>query len=196
MVNLIFAISSLSFNANEKFQKMKNIIKTMVNEYGKERIHYSLIVFGNEPSVELRFSRTFDSDAELKAHLDLQARVSDGAALDKALKKAADLFGEYYREGAKNVLVVIMDKRSTSNRKDVQSMAVPLWEDDVEVIPIAFGSQADKKELELITPHKENLILAYVNNKTVNIAQRIMDKMMKGKVAKSRRFNCHLRKTQ
>jgi len=53
MVNLIFAISSLSFNANEKFQKMKNIIKTMVNEYGKERIHYSLIVFGNEPSVEL-----------------------------------------------------------------------------------------------------------------------------------------------
>ena len=196
MVNLIFAISGLSSNANEKFQKMKDLIKTMVDEYGKERIHYSLIVFGNEPSVELRFSRTFDSDAELKAHLDLKARATDGAALDKALKKAAELFGEYDREGAKNVLVVIMDKRSTSDRKDVQSMAIPLWEGDVEVIPIAFGSQADKGELELITLHKENLILAYITNKTVNVAQRIMDKMMKGKVTRSKRLICHLRKMQ
>ena len=180
MVNLIFAISALSSNANEKFQKMKDIIKTMVDEYGKERIHYSLVAFGDEPSVELRFSRTFDSDAQLKAHLDLKARATDGAALDKALKKASELFGEYDREGAKNVLVVIMDKRSTSDRNDVQNMAIPLWEDDVEVIPIAFGGEADKEELKLITLHKENLISAFVTNGTKTIAQRIMDKMMKG----------------
>ena len=103
MVNLIFAISALSTNAIEKFQKMKDIIKTMVDEYGKERIHYSLIVFGEVPSVELRFSRMFDTDNQLKAFLDSKGRATDGAALDKALEKAAELFQEYEREGAKKV---------------------------------------------------------------------------------------------
>ena len=103
MVNLIFAISALSTNANGKFQKMKDIIKTMVDEYGKERIHYSLIVFGAEPSVELRFSRTFDTDSQLKTFIDSKGRATDGAALDKALQKAAELFEEYEREGARKV---------------------------------------------------------------------------------------------
>lgn len=180
MVNLIFAISALSSNANEKFEKMKDIMKTMIDEYGKERIHYSLIVFGNEPSVELRFSTTFDTDNELKAVLDFKDRATDGAALDKALKKASELFTEYQREGAKNVLVVIMDKKSTSDEKDVKNMAMPLWDDDVEVIPIAFGGESDEDELKSITPHADNLIPADVTNRTKKIAEEIMDKMRKG----------------
>lgn len=180
MVNLIFAISALSSNANEKFKKMKDIIKTMVDEYGKERIHYSLILFGKEPSVELRFSKTFDTDSELKAFLDRKERATDGAALDKALKKATELFKEYQREGAKNVLVVIMDKKSTSDGKEVKNMAIPLWDDDVEVIPIAFGRDSDENELKSITPHEDNLIPAYVTNKTGKIAEEIMNKMRKG----------------
>ena len=180
MVNLIFAISALSSNANEKFEKMKDIIKTMVDEYGKERIHYSLIVFGNEPSVELRFSMTFDTDSELKAFLDLKDRATDGAALHKALKKASELFTEYQRESAKNVLVVIMDKKSTSDEKDVKNKAMTLWDDDVEVIPIAFGDESDEDELKSITPHADNLIPADVINRTKKIAEEIMDKMRKG----------------
>ena len=180
MVNLIFAISALSSNANDKFQKMKDIIKTMVDEYGKERIHYSLIVFGDEPSVELPFSRSFTSDDQLKAFIDLKKRATDGANLDSALKKASELFDEYQREGAKNVLVVIMDKKSTSDGKDVKNTAMSLWDDDVEVIPIAFGRDTDENELKSITPHVDNVIPAYVTNKTNKIAMEIMDKMRKG----------------
>lgn len=180
MVNLIFAISALSSNANDKFQKMKDIIKTMVDEYGKERIHYSLIVFGDKPSVELRFSRSFSSDGQLKAFIDLKKRATDGANLDSALKKASELFDEYQREGAKNVLVVIMDKKSTSDGKDVKNTAMSLWDDDVEVIPIAFGRDTDENELKSITPHVDNVIPAYVTNKTNKIAMEIMDKMRKG----------------
>ena len=180
MVNLIFAISALSSNANDKFQKMKDIIKTMVDEYGKERIHYSLIVFGDKPSVELRFSRPFDTDGELKAFIDLKRRATDGANLDSALKKASGLFDEYQREGAKKVLVVIMDKKSTSDGKDVKNMATSLWDDDVEVIPIAFGGESDEDELKTITRHVDNLIPAYLANKTNKIAMEIMDKMRKG----------------
>lgn len=180
MVNLIFAISALSSNANDKFQKMKDIIKTMVDEYGRERIHYSLIVFGDEPSVELRFSRSFDTDGELKAFIDLKKRATDGANLDSALKKASELFDEYQREGAKKVLVVIMDKKSTSDGKDAKNTAMSLWDDDIEVIPIAFGRGSDEDELNSITPHVDNVIPAYVANKTNKIAMEIMDKMRKG----------------
>lgn len=180
MVNLIFAISALSSNANDKFQKMKDIIKTMVDEYGRERIHYSLIVFGDEPSVELRFSRPFDTDGELKAFIDLKKRATDGANLDSALKKASEFFDEYQREGAKKVLVVIMDKKSTSDGKDAKNTAMSLWDDDIEVIPIAFGRESDEDELNSITPHVDNVIPAYVANKTNKIAMEIMDKMRKG----------------
>lgn len=103
MANLIFAISALSTNANEKFQKMKDIIKTMVDEYGKERIHYSVIVFGEEPSVELRYATVFDTDSQLKNFLDSLGRTTSGAALDKALQKASELFEEYERDDARKV---------------------------------------------------------------------------------------------
>ena len=82
---------------------MTDIIKTMVGEYGKERIHYSLIVFGEEPSVELRFSDVFDTYSQFKGYLDSKSRATDGAALDKALQKAAELFQEYERDDARKV---------------------------------------------------------------------------------------------
>lgn len=77
--------------------------------------------------------------------------------------------------------MVIMDKKSTSDENGVKSLAKPLWEDDVEVIPVAFGSESDEDELKLVTPHDENLIPAYVSNKTSKIAETIMDKVRKGR---------------
>ena len=41
-----------------------------------------------------------------------------------------------------------MDKKSTSEEKDVLSSAKPLWNDDVEVIPIAFVPESDAKRTE------------------------------------------------
>ena len=73
-----------------------------------------------------------------------------------------------------------MDQKSTSDEEDVKSLAMPLWEDDVEVIPVAFGRESDENELKSITPHDDNLIPAYVSNKTSEIAETIMDKVRKG----------------
>lgn len=76
--------------------------------------------------------------------------------------------------------MVIMDKKSTSDEEDVKSLAKPLWEDTVEVIPIAFGRESDEDELKSITPHDKNLIPADTSNKTSKIAETIMDKIRKG----------------
>ena len=77
--------------------------------------------------------------------------------------------------------MVIMDKTSTSDGKDVKSTAKALWEDDVEVIPIPFGSEADEDELKSITPHDDNVIPVDMSNKTSTIAEEIMDKVRKGR---------------
>lgn len=76
--------------------------------------------------------------------------------------------------------MVIMDKKSTSEEKDIISSAKPLWEEDVEVIPVAFAGEADKDELMSITPHDKNVIPADLSNKTIKIAETIMDKVRKG----------------
>ena len=76
--------------------------------------------------------------------------------------------------------MVIMDKMSTSEEKDVLSSAKPLWNDDVEVIPIAFVPESDAKELNSITPHDNNVISAGLANKTKAITEEIMDKVRKG----------------
>lgn len=67
----------------------------MVDEYGRERIYYSFIVFGDEFFVELWFFRFFDMDGELKVFIDFKKRVIDGVNLDSVFKKAFELFDEY-----------------------------------------------------------------------------------------------------
>ena len=74
-----------------------------------------------------------------------------------------------------------MDKRSASDHKQVKINAKLLWEDDVEVIPVSFGSEADRNELSQITPHSGNLILVDLSNNTNSVAEKIMDKVRKGR---------------
>lgn len=78
-----------------------------------------------------------------------------------------------------------MDKRSASDHKQVKINAKSLWEDDVEVIPVSFGSEADRNELSQITPHSGNLILVDLSNKTNSVAEKIMDKVRKGRTGTS-----------
>ena len=76
--------------------------------------------------------------------------------------------------------MVIMDKTSTSDEQEVVSSAKPLWNNDVEVIPIAFGRESDESELKAITPHAKNVIAASLSNETRTIAREIMHKVRKG----------------
>ena len=78
-----------------------------------------------------------------------------------------------------------MDKRSASDHKQVKINAKSLWEDDVEVIPVSFGSEADRNELSQITPHSGNLILVDLSNDTNSVAGKIMDKVRKGRTGTS-----------
>ena len=90
--NLAFAISATGLEAEETHTFMKNIIKWIIDNYGTQRLEYSVIVYGGSASTQITFGEIFDSDAELIKAVGGMPRVSGAPSLDKALEAAKDQF--------------------------------------------------------------------------------------------------------
>jgi hypothetical protein len=69
-VDLAFAISATSQNADRTYRLMKDAIKFIAQEYGTSKIHYGLIVFGDSASIKISFSDVYPTSERLKAFLD------------------------------------------------------------------------------------------------------------------------------
>ena len=65
-MNLAFAISAGAVDDVTNFEKMKDIIKTIVHKFGSNRIHYSVITFGDPPTTALPFTRMLPTDEDLE----------------------------------------------------------------------------------------------------------------------------------
>ena len=113
-MDLIFAVSARATDSRRNFKKMQDIMKQAVRQYGKDRIHYSIITFGSTPSTILKFNNNINDDSQLERFINTMQINGRGADLDRALEKAKKLFdeAETLRSGTKKVLVVITDKRS------------------------------------------------------------------------------------
>lgn len=65
-MNLAFAISARAVDDVANFEKMKDILKAIVQRFGSNRIHYSVITFGDPPIIALPFDRRLPSDEDLE----------------------------------------------------------------------------------------------------------------------------------
>ena len=90
--NLAFAISATGLEAEKTHAIMKDIIKWIIDNYGTQRLEYSVIVYGGSASTQVTFGEIFDSDAELIKAVSSMPRVSGAPSLDKALEAAEDQF--------------------------------------------------------------------------------------------------------
>ena len=159
---------------------MKDIIKTMIDNYGTSRIQYAVITFGNVPITRISFNAALLDDKKLIELVDAVQR-SSGALLDKALEKAKLLFETQGRSDAKKVLVVITDKKSSSSLNDVKNQAKALEDDDIKVIPVVLGKESDGPEGTVITRNKENIIGIDEGDDPAVTAEIILRKALKGK---------------
>ena len=101
-----------------------------------------------------------------------------------ALKEAHKLLtspSEGARPDAKKILLLITDKKSDSSPKQLREAAQPLERDDIRVIPVAVGDQANPTELAHITPSKDNVITPGNDETSVKIAEEVMKKALRGK---------------
>ena len=89
----------------------------------------------------------------------------------------------YCRPGVKRVLVVLVDNESVGDAggmKKVQA-AKELYGEDVDIIPVAIGDEADPSELVKITDRKGNLIEESKEITPEELAEKIMEKSFGGK---------------
>ena len=183
-MDLGFAISARGFQSQANFQKMKDVIKEVVEKYGQERIHYSVIVFGSKPDVKIEFSSEFSSDRQLKNNIDTFSIVQ-GSSLAPTLQKAKELFDKGARPGVKKVLVVIMDTTSDGDKNELQENAQLLEKAKIKVVPVGLGDEVDHKDLEVLSPHKTNTITAKSTIPTDDLTEEIMRIVFEGKTLKS-----------
>ena len=180
--DLLFAITATSVDGYLTFRKVQNTIKYIIDQYGIDKVHYGAIVFGATARKQFGFSDKFLTPSDLKRRVDGLPRQFGGPALDKALEAAQEMFqGAGARPGARQVLVVITDKNSGLDERVVKAAAKPLELKAVRVIPVGLGGDIGLKELESITPQKDNVIKEPKNIDHAELGEKIMEEVIKGK---------------
>ena len=85
------------------------------------------------------------------------------------------------RPNAKKVLVVIMDKKPIDGEEQVQKALKPLKEDDVKIVAVAVGPDADKEQLKKITSTEKYIVDANKTTTPQKLAKDIMNKVTSGR---------------
>ena len=179
-VDVVFAISATASEAQQTFSFMKEVIKIIFERHGVDSIRPAIIVFGDAVSVRLSFNEKISELDELKERIDNLPRNTGTPDLDAVLVEANRLFAGA-RLNAKKVLVIISDDASDNRPWEIRARAGKLEEEEIEVVPVGIGNKADLKQLEHTTPHKDNLITADKDDDTYDVADEILEKILRSK---------------
>lgn len=182
-IDLVFALSATSANSAQSYELMKSTIKTFINTYGVNKVHYGIIVYGASVIRVVNFNRTFSIGAsDLKGAIDRQPALIGGPFLKGALQEAFKVFEETVgRPGAKKVLVVITDKNSGAPPKTLAAAVRDLEDKGVLVISVGVGEAVERSELNVISPNPMDVISARLNINPSVLAERIMDRILRRK---------------
>lgn len=159
---------------------MKDVIKNIIDKFGQGKIRYSVLTFGATPSMYLNFSKTFPSDEGLKRHLNNIPHTPGQASLHLVLQDAKKIFNASFRPNVKNVLVVMMDKGSSSNSREVEDASASLKPADIKIVAVSVGNESDPRELEKIATSVDDVIKANVLVSSKKLATKIMENVIKG----------------
>lgn len=100
---------------------------------------------------QINLHEEFDIEG-LKNYVDVVPRTSGGPAYDEAMKEAARIFSSpASRPRAKKILVMIVDKRSTSDPTLIKEKAKELESSGVLVIPVGVGDEVREPDIAICT---------------------------------------------
>ena len=153
-IDLMFLLSSQSSKSFKTFPYMKDVVTNIMQNYSTNQIHYAVVLYGNEPSVVLKFSDGITDPDQLVELVSSASNIPGGSALDKALQKAKQLFtdDDAVRPDARQILVVMTDDESSGDKEVAKGVAQDLIDNHVTIITVAVGSEVDSNELGTLTP--------------------------------------------
>ena len=85
VVDLAFAVSAASTNADETLKHMKNVITSVVTRYGTNRIHYSLMTYEDDVTVRISFKERIKNPSSLLPSINVLPKSSGPSSIEKAL---------------------------------------------------------------------------------------------------------------
>ena len=181
-IDIVFAVSTSSTEAEDTLQLMKDTIQSIVSTHGAENIHYTVVSYGAETRTIVDFQDTFPDEEALIEKLESLSAVAGTPDLDLALAEAKKAFeAPGARINAKKILVIIVDNSSGSTEEDVLKSAIALEDSEVKVIPVGIGSQVNREELEKTTPYKKNIVEVPTKENPESLGKKIMDKVRESK---------------
>jgi hypothetical protein len=192
--DILFAISTTASGAQQTFTRMKNAINYIIDDQGLEKLRYSLMIFGSQPSTIVDFKQRVRDVNALKRFVDLASIQSGSPDFKKALDESKKIFENSDRPEARKILVFIVDKSSTSSPVEIKNAAQPLDKKGVRVIPVIVGPDVDVDEMEKITPDKLGLVKV---NKDVDpevLGKILLERVLRGKVQLDKEVECKRRK--
>ena len=111
LIDLTFALSATSPSSNNTFAFMKSTICAIIDQYGINRIRYSIFVFGSDVIIKLGFVNMQSKDT-LTSHIDEIGKTSGTPLLVKALDQVKSGFQQFSKGSkASRALVVILDDK-------------------------------------------------------------------------------------
>lgn len=181
-IDLGFAMTAGSADADETFILMKNTIKSIIDLHGQKRLHFAFIVFGDSPTTRLSFGSSVPTDSELKKMIDRIPRVSGSPDMAKGLEEAKKVFLQSgTRPNAEKVLVVMADGRSVNTPGELDEKAKALQGRNVQVIPVLVGKYVDPDESKHLTPKDGDVIKARKNANPKDLGAKIIKVALRGK---------------
>lgn len=179
-IDLTFAISATSGRSYSTFPLMKNTINSIINTYGTDAIHYSIIVYGSDATIQRDFADQIPDAESLKRLVSALPASRGGSSTDKALEKAKQVYeGFGVRPDAEKILVVITDKNSGLTPSEIEVAAKPLENKGVHVIPVAIGSEVNPEKLGDVSSYYK-VIAAPEDEDPDMLAKEIMKRALKG----------------
>ena len=183
-MDLVFAMNANSGDADATFTLITDTVRKIMNDFGfgNGNIQYGVIVYGATIGAKLQLGDpSFKSIEDLREYVQKLPKQASDPQIDKAMQEALQIFqGPNARPGAKQVLIVLTDKKSTSREKDIKTSARLLEEEKIRVIPVAIGSEADPNELKSVTPYKGDVMEANKDEEPWRLARDIVIKILTG----------------
>ena len=182
-----FALSATTVDSLAIFTLMKNIIVTIIERYGVDRVKFSVIVYGSVVTTQLGdFNRDFTQEDLIRAVNNTTPNPGP-VNLDQALKQAVFIFKSTARSNAKRVFVVFTDTQTGNSQNSLIAQTALLRREGVLVLSAGFGSQSNQIGQQMI----KSVIFApvdyigvpnYPTERPVVIAEAIMFKALQGMI--------------
>lgn len=189
-LDLVFAISATSSNPEKTFNKMKEVIYSIIDNYGSSKIHYGFVVFGSGSTISNAFDNKQPNDLQLKSIITNTQRAGGPVQLDNLLTKVKGMYNSHSHSKAKKVLVVMLDNKAITSPSDIKSSANELMDKNVKVVLVAIGNDADPKQLEKATDDEGNVIKDKDIADPEGLGQKIMDRALKGRTVEFLDLKC------